>query len=160
MARFNEEAFQQILSKPGYGLASGITSGIKSAFKREETLHKARGERAVSELESGPRPKSISPKELTIPNSGRCAVSIKVYRRRLTDTGNDAWKYHLDACRYLGLLEDDNDAKIILTEEPHEKVETNEEERVEITLTYQGIDMNDLIEYYKDGPKNQHHGKG
>ena len=53
------------------------------------------------------------------------------------------------------MLADDNDAAVSITEEPHEKVERDEDERVEITLEYDGIDENDLIEYYKDGPKNQ-----
>lgn len=151
----NEEDFQRIVSRKGYGIAGSIKSGITGTLRREAILHKAGGERPLSELESGVGPKSISPKELTIPDTGRCSVGIKVFRRRLTDTGNDCWKYHLDACRYLGLLADDNDAKVRLAEEPHEKVETNEEERVEITLTYNGIDANDVIEYYKNGPKNQ-----
>jgi len=150
MKRLNESDIKAIASKTGYG----IQGGIKSAFKREAILHKDRGERAVSELESGHRFKSLSPEALATPNSGRCFVGIKVFRRRLTDTGNDAYKYHLDACRYLGWLEDDDDATISLTESPHEKVETDAEERVEITLTYEGFDQDDLIEYYKDGPKN------
>src|SRR6478736_7041475 len=106
----NENQLRKIAAKPGYG----IVSGIKSAFKREAVLHKDRGERAVSELESSSGHKSVSPQELATPNSGRCSVGLKVFRRRLTDTGNDCFKYHIDALRYLGLLEDDNDAKISL----------------------------------------------
>lgn len=144
-----------ILKKPGYGLEQGIKSQLGSSLKREEIINKAGGEGAMSLLESCAGPKSVRPKDLTVPNTGRCVVRVKVFRRRLTDTGNDCWKYHLDACRYLGLLADDNDATIRLEEEPHEKVESNEEERVEITLEYDGIDLADLCEYYKDGPKNQ-----
>lgn len=35
-------------------------------------------------------------------------------------------------------LKDDTDAEISLTEEPHQKVETEDEERVEILLEYEG----------------------
>lgn len=109
----------------------------------------------MSLLERDSGPKSIRPKDGATPNTRRCVVRVKVFRRRLTDTGNDCWKYHLDALRYIGWLADDNDATIKLEEEPHAKVESNEEERVEITLEYEGIDIKDLCEYYKDGPRNQ-----
>lgn len=108
----------------------------------------------MSDVERGARPASIRPKDLTIPYSGRCTVRLKVFRQRLTDTGNDCWKYHLDACRYLGWLADDDDATIRLEEEPHEKVKSKDEERVEITLEFDGLDLDELCAYYASGPKN------
>lgn len=146
---------KSILSRPGYRIESRIKPAVKSCLKREEILNKAGSEGEMPELESSAGPKSIRPKDLATPNSRRCVVRVKVFRRRLTDTGNDCWKYHLDACRYLMWLEDDNDAAIKLEEEPHEKVESNEDERVEITLEYSGFDLSDLCDYYKDGPRNQ-----
>lgn len=154
----NEDQLKQITARKDYGIigsSRGITGGIKSGFKREAILHKTRGERAVPELEPSSGPQSFSAQALATPNSRRCIIGIKVFRKRLTDTGNDCWKYHIDACRYIGWLSDDNDAKVQITEEPHIKVETDAEERVEITLTYQDFDIKDLVEYYKDGPKNQ-----
>lgn len=141
---------KRILGKKGYGIAGGIGS----ALKKTKFLDKAGGEGEMSLLERGPRSKSVRPPNLTIPHSGRVFVRVKVFRQRLTDTGNDCWKYHLDACRYLGLLADDNDATIHLAEEPHEKVQTKDEERVEITLEYDGVTNEDVVNYYKDGPKN------
>ncbi len=151
MARPNEQDLKKIVARPGYG----ILGGIKSGFKRQAILTKGDSEGEVSKLEPSPRSKSVRPPELTLPNSRRCFIRIKVFRRRLTDTGNDCWKYHIDALRYLGLLADDNDATVSITEEPHEKVETNEEERVEIDLTYDGFDIQDVVQYYENGPKNQ-----
>lgn len=150
----NQDQLNKILSKPGYALVSTLKPAFKSQFKREKTLNQASGEGEVPLVERSSGLKSVRPKDFAVPDSGRCVVRVKVYRRRLTDTGNDCWKYHLDACRYLGWIQDDDDATIRLEEEPHEKVESNEEERVEITLEYDGIDLADLVEHYKDGPKN------
>ncbi len=150
----DNEQLNKILARPGYGLVGTIKGGIKGSFKRQKVVDQAGGEGKMSLLERSIGHESLRPKDLAIPDSGRCAICIKVYRRRLTDTGNDCWKYHIDALRYLGMLADDNDAKVSITEEHHEKVESNEEERVEITLTYEGVDFSDLEEYYKDGPKN------
>lgn len=151
--RISSEKLNEIISKKGYGIASSISGGIGKAIQAKRTIDQAGGEGEMSLLERSPGSKSLRPKNLAIQYSGRCDVRIKVYRQRLTDTGNDCYKFHLDACRYLGLLAEDNDAAIRLTEEPHEKVATKDEERVEITITYYGIDINDLIELYKDGPQ-------
>lgn len=158
MPRFTAEDYAKIVSRPGYGVLKPMQSvlgkGVTGQIKKTKFLDKAGGEGEVSILERSVGPKSVRPKDLTIPHSGRVFVRIKVFRQRLTDTGNDCWKYHLDACRYLGLLADDNDATIHLAEEPHEKVKTKEEERVELTLEYDGVSIEDVIKYYENGPKN------
>lgn len=154
--RTTQSELASILAKKGYGIEQAIGDrSISATIGRGKLFDKAGGEGEVSLLERSAGPKSIRPKDLTIPHSGRVFVRIKVFRQRLTDTGNDCWKYHLDACRYLGLLADDNDATIHLAEEPHEKVKTKDEERVEITLTYEGVSVDDVINYYESGPKNQ-----
>lgn len=146
-----ESDVKTILKRPGYG----VKSGIQSSFAREKLLTQGSGKGEMSELERGTRSKSVRPKDFALPHPERCIVSVLVKRQRLTDTGNDCWKYHLDSLRYLGMLEDDNDAAISLEEKPHVKVATKEEEAVEITLTYEGIDLQDVLDYYRDGPKNQ-----
>lgn len=50
------------------------------------------------------------------------------------------------------MLVEDTDAAIRLTDEGHEKVESNEDERVEITIEYPGIDLTDLCNHYAHGP--------
>lgn len=150
-----EQELSKIVKKKNYGIISSFKSpAIKSSLTKQKAYAKAGGQGEVSDLERGVGPKSVRPEDLAIPYSGQCIVRIKVYRRRLTDPGSDCWKYHLDTLRYLGLLADDNDAAIRLEEAPHEKVESNEEERVELEIEYPGIDLDDLISYYSDGPKN------
>ena len=150
-----EQELTKIVKRPGYGIKSAFKSKtIKSIFDKQKAYAKAGSQGEMSDLERSLGPKSVRPEELAIPYSGQCIVRIKVYRRRLTDPGSDCWKYHLDTLRYLGLLADDNDAAIRLEEAPHVKVESNEEERVELEIEYPGIDIQDLIAYYSDGPKN------
>lgn len=150
-----EQELAKVTKKKGYGIISSFKSpAIKSSLTKQKAINKGGGEGEVSDLERATGPKSVRPKDLAIPYSGQCIVRIKVYRRRLTDPGSDATKYHLDALRYLGFLADDNDAAIRLEEAPHEKVESNEEERVELEIEYPGIDLEDIIKYYSDGPKN------
>ncbi len=129
-------------------MQSQLGKGLKSTIGSE--IH---SKREVSELEQRAGHESIHPPGLAIPYSGRCVVSVKVYRRRLTDPLGDCTKYHIDALRYLGCLADDSDAAIRLEDEGHEKVESNEEERVEITVRYDSLTIAQLCEYYKDGPK-------
>ncbi len=152
--RISQEELNKIINKKGYGIASSISGGIGKTIKAQRAIDQAGGEGAMSLLERSSGSKSVRPKNVAVPYSGRCDVRIKVYRQRLTDTGNDCYKYHLDACRYTGWLVEDNDAAIRLTEEPHEKVATKDEERVEITITYYGIDLDDLVEFYKNGPQD------
>lgn len=154
--RPNSQDLETVLKRKGYGIADTIGErSMASTIGRQNLLNKAGGYGEMSIMERSVGPASVRPQDLTIPHSGRVFVRIKVFRQRLTDTGNDCWKYHLDACRYLGLLADDNDATIHLAEEPHERVKTKEEERVEITLTYEGTSVDDVIKYYESGPKNQ-----
>jgi hypothetical protein len=151
----NESDLNKILKKPNYGITAAFSKpSIKSGFSSQKALAKAGGEGSLSDVERGAGLKSVRPEDLTIPYSGQCIVRIQVFRRRLTDPGSDCTKYHLDALRYLGLLADDNDAAIRLEEAPHVKVESNEEERVELEIEYPGIDLCDLQTYYSNGPRN------
>jgi hypothetical protein len=150
-----ESDLNKVLKKKNYGVQSAFAKPtVKSGFAAQKALVKAGGQGAVSDLERSTGLKSVRPEDLAIPYSGQCIVRIKVYRRRLTDPGSDCWKYHLDTLRDLGLLADDNDAAIRLEEAPHVKVESNEEERVELEIEYPNIDLEDLCKYYENGPKN------
>lgn len=129
------EDLKTILGKKGYGVASSLG---KSSLRSEIG---GKGSRADMEPCSGLQP--IPEKGATLSYSGRCSISVKVYRRKLTDPLGDCTKYHVDSLRYAGLIRDDSDAEISITEEPHEKVETDAEERCEITLSYQHINQNE-----------------
>lgn len=146
--RLTQGDLAKITGRAGYGISAitGIgkaTQGITAEIRREGK---------VSELERRAGHESVRPPSTAIPYSGRCDVSVKVFRRRLTDPLGDCHKYHIDALRYLGLLADDSDAAIRLEDQGHEKVESNEEERVEITIDYDGIDLEGLCAHFKDGP--------
>lgn len=66
-------------------------------------------------------------------DSGKYLVRVTSYRRRLLDEDNLAEKFHVDACRYIGLLPSDAPAKchIITTQE---KVRTKQDERTELLI--------------------------
>ncbi len=66
-------------------------------------------------------------------NSGRIAVRITSFRRRLLDPDNLCPKFFIDGLRYSGLIPDDRQEDIALTVE-QVKVKTKEEERTEIEI--------------------------
>ena len=65
---------------------------------------------------------------------GRVLVRVTCYRRRLLDTDNVVVKWFLDAARYSYLIRDDRPEDIEL-QVAQEKVETEAEERTELTFT-------------------------
>lgn len=67
-------------------------------------------------------------------HSGRYVVRVVSYRTRLLDEDNLAEKYHVDACRYAGLIPADSPDQTHI-EVTQEKVKTKEQERTEITIT-------------------------
>lgn len=66
-------------------------------------------------------------------HSGRLAVVVTSFRRRLLDEDNLAIKWHLDALRYAGILRDDSPAEISV-KACQQKVKTKDEERTEILI--------------------------
>jgi len=128
----------KILQKRGYAIAPNF----RKPTVRPATIDK--GE--VSDVEPRIGLQSIPKEGPTLRYSGKCAILIKVYRRRLTDPLGDCEKYYIDSLRYAGLIRDDTYSEVSVTKEATIKVETLEEERVELTLTYEGIDPDNLWE--------------
>lgn len=66
-------------------------------------------------------------------DSGKFFVRVTSFRRRLLDEDNLCEKYHVDCCRYAGLLPSDSAAKarIVTTQE---KVGSEAEERTVISI--------------------------
>lgn len=125
------EQLNEIIARAGYRVHSQLGKGaIHSQIS-------SKGKMPDVEPSAGHEP--VCEKKSSLEYTGRCFVRIKVFRRRLTDPLGDCTKYHIDSLRYAGLLKDDSDAEIELVEEPHEKVDSLEEERVEITLTYENV---------------------
>jgi len=77
---------------------------------------------------------SLATKQVEAGHSGKFVVRITSYRRRLLDEDNLAEKYHVDACRYAGILPSDAPDKTHI-EVRQEKVKLMSEERTEIELT-------------------------
>jgi len=134
MARLTGLQLKDVLQRKGYGIASEL----KSAFGKTSDLED-RGQGKVPDVESCVGFKPVCPQKPPLEYTGRVHVRIRVFRKRLTDPLGDCHKYHIDSARYAGLLKDDTDAEISVTEEPHQKVETEAEERVELELTYENV---------------------
>lgn len=66
-------------------------------------------------------------------DSGRYLVRVVSYRTRLLDEDNLAEKYHVDACRYAGLIPADSPDRTTI-QVTQEKVATKEQERTEVTI--------------------------
>lgn len=67
-------------------------------------------------------------------DTGRFFVLIKSYRRRLLDEDNLCEKYHVDLCRYAGILPSDAPDRTSIAVS-QEKVKSKDEERTEILIT-------------------------
>lgn len=142
-SRWNEKDLEITLTKKGVGVQSSIGKGIKSSIKG--TLNPKAGDTGkMPNLEQHFGRKSLGEKAATLRYSGQVVVRTQVFRRRLADPDGNSLKYFLDGARYAGLLEDDTERHIRIITEPQQKVETNEEERVELTLEYQEIDPDNL----------------
>lgn len=61
----------------------------------------------------------------------RCKIVIVSYRKRLIDPDNLCGKFHIDALRYCGVIEDDT-AKHVVIEMSQEKVKRDERTEIEI----------------------------
>lgn len=83
----NADDLALLLSRPGYGIASGTRPNPK--------------------LERAPRDEPLAENQAQEVHSGKYLVRITSYRRRLLDVDNLAEKYHVDALRYAGLLPSD-----------------------------------------------------
>lgn len=142
----NEKDLKTITSRKGYsaGIPSTIKSGVRSQFEKNTFGSPPNSKREVPDLERGTGHESLGKERFALKYSGRCTVRFKVFRRRLCDPDGNCTKYLLDALRYAGALEDDSERHIRLIYEGQEKVETNEEERVEVVLEYEEINLDDL----------------
>jgi hypothetical protein len=137
--RLTEHDLALTLTKKGYSIQSSFGKGIKSTLGSQVD---GKGKTADVEQHTGPEP--LGKKRVALRYSGPVLVRFQFFRRRLADPDGNSGKYYLDALRYAGALEDDSERHIRLVTEPQQKVETNEEERVEITLEYESVDLNNL----------------
>jgi hypothetical protein len=148
MPRPNDQDLKKILQRPGYGIASS-GGGIKGTLKAGAALHKAGGAGTVHDMESSLGYGSLYEEKLQVGYSGIPEVVITFYRRRLADYGESnsraiSEKALIDSLVYAGLIEGDSGEEIRLVDGGQKKVESNEEERTEITVFYPEIDLDNI----------------
>lgn len=92
-----------------------------------------RGEAPAPIVERHLRPRSLATREAKAGDPRKFFIRVTSYRCRLLDEDNLAEKYHVDCCRYAGLLPGDDpaQARIVTTQE---KVGSKAEERTEIVI--------------------------
>lgn len=113
-------------------------SDLKSAHQ-EEAIRQLHGKnhpkhpRKAPILEPDMRHGALGEGETQEGHSGRVLVRVTSFRLRLLDEDNLCEKYHVDCCRYAGLLYGDDPSRAKI-ETGQVKVSEKEEERVEITI--------------------------
>lgn len=85
-------------------------------------------------VERRPRARALGKKKDEGSNPVRFLVRVTSFRIRLLDEDNLCEKYHVDCCRYAGVLPDDAPAQTRI-EVRQEKVRSKEQERIEIAIT-------------------------
>lgn len=135
--RITTDELSNILKRKGYGIQSEIgKKGIGSEIS---------GAGEVRDVEPSRGYESLREEAVALNYSGICVVRIKFYRRRLADYSRaNCEKYLIDSLTYAGLIRDDSEKEIRLIDEGQVKVETVQEERVEITLEYPEVDLDNL----------------
>lgn len=124
------------------------TNGIKPAFKpaydtpafNPKTSRK--GE--ALDVEQGARSKPLGEKVLAIRTTGACVIRFKAFRKRLADSDGNCFKFIGDAIQRAGVLVDDSTRYVRYITDPQEKVEKAEDERVEVTIEFESVDLNNL----------------
>jgi hypothetical protein len=143
-----EEDLNKIVSKKGYGV---ISSSIKSSLGQRAISSEIDRQRQEHDLEPNPSDESLGSKKLQIGCSGKVHVFIKFYRRRLADYSRAiSEKAIVDCLQYAGIISGDSEKEIWLEDGGQEKVESNEEERTELTISYPEVDLDNLWEKAPD----------
>lgn len=130
----------KILSRKGYG----IQSSVKSSFSRSVASSFGDSRKSIN-LELDSSHESIREGAVQVGYSGIAVIRIKFYRKRLADYSRaNCEKYIIDGLVYAGLIRDDSEKEIRLIDEGQVKVETQEEERVELSIEYPEVDYENL----------------
>lgn len=139
--RFSHGELAQVIKRQGYGIVSsggGIAreAGIGAALKRA---------RKIGDVEPTPELESLRAEKLSLNYSGKVRVRLKFYRRRLADYSRAiSEKALVDCLQYAGLVSGDSEKEIWLIDEGQHKVEKDSEERTEIILEYESVDLDNL----------------
>ncbi len=128
---------KKLLKRPGIGITSKIGKGSLGA--------KNCSSGKVGHLEPTAQLESLRAEKLQVNYSGKVRVRLKFFRRRLADYSRAiSEKALVDCLQYGGLIIGDSETEIWLIDEGQHKVETNAEERTEITLEYEAVDLDEM----------------
>lgn len=108
---------------------------FKNASRTTIKLNQAGGEASCAVMERAAGNGALSTPQTKASDSGRYVVRVVSYRTRLLDEDNLAEKYHVDACRYAGLIPSDAPDKTHI-EVSQEKVAKKDQERTEILISH------------------------
>ncbi len=142
--RISQEELNKILGKKGYGVSSSIGKGIDKVRANAITT-KVGSPGQSSDVEPSDRLQSLRSQAVAINYSGIVTIRIKFFRKRLADYSRaNCEKYIIDSLTYAGIVRDDSSTEIRLIDEGQEKVATDAEERVELSIEYDEVDMDNL----------------
>lgn len=127
----------------GLGIA-GIKSQLKSELPKRTIGSQIDGKGSSLNVEQCSGRESLGEEVLAIRTAGTCTIRFKAYRKRLADSDGNCFKYIGDAIQRAGAVVDDSTRYVRYITEPQEKVETEAEERVEVTIEYEEVDLENL----------------
>ncbi len=141
MPRSTTTDLKSILARKGYGIANSIGQRSISA--------EASNSRAKHDVEHAACDELEGTKGLQVSYAGKVCVSIKFYRNRLADYGEEcsraiSEKSLIDCLQYAGLIRSDSSKEIRVKDLGQEKVASKDCERTEITIEYPDVDFKNL----------------
>lgn len=144
------EDLNNILSKPGYGIAGTLKPGIASSLGQGTAGSKIDNSGEIKHMERYSCAQQVCPERLQIATRGKVLVRLKWYRMRLADSSRSiSEKVDIDSAVRAGILKNDSEAEIRIIDEGQEKVTTKEEERTVITFEFPEVDFDNLWEACK-----------
>ncbi len=102
-------------------------------LRKEAERNKARGGCPSPQLERPVQHDALAAPQVKGPDTAKFLVRVTSFRRRLLDEDNLAVKFHVDCCRYAGLIPSDAPSQTHV-EARQEKVKDKDSERTEITI--------------------------
>lgn len=111
-----------------------FTSQQYEQYLARQANSEARHTRQTAKLESGLRDASLGTEQVQEKSRDRVLVRVESIRKRLLDEDNLCEKFHVDLCRYAGIISCDSPDKFKI-EVGQRKTEKGELERTEITIT-------------------------
>jgi len=110
-----------------------VSHGVRDLFPNASPDFLARNTGSSPIVERDPRHAALDKGQVQKPTSQRFLVRVTSIRKRLLDEDNLCEKYHIDLCRYAGILSGD-EAGTTKIETTQRKAQKDEEERTLIQV--------------------------